>query len=319
MTMAEERFRLPAKEFKGPPLYPHLYPGERPASSYVLSHDDGVPTVFQLFDVNLGRLEAALVAGTDKTLDEFLVSKGRAPVEERLVSLAYGSNVNPMQLVNRKFGALQTKTGLPDIDVVAIKGFTENYAVVFLPYIPEYGSVPATIMPSPGKVETWILLLDDEQLKRMNDTEGLNIGSYRMGVQPFTHEGLTLPAYGYLGGKSGVFLDPTTSTPVRFAGRNYTSITDDFVPIDSTGSDLPESTELEMMILVNTLQKKFSGMELFEWAKKAFVLTQSGKERSAWVNSFLRDFHSRPVEFPGTEFVDNPYETESLKRLKDVA
>jgi hypothetical protein len=83
------------------------------------------------------------------------------------VVIAYGSNVAPEQL-RRKFG------GEVGIDIVTVRASLIDHDVVYAPFFAHYGSLPATLSPSPGtRVEVWLQRLEDRALEIMHETEGV--------------------------------------------------------------------------------------------------------------------------------------------------
>lgn len=77
--------------------------------------------------------------------------------------LAIGSNASPYQL-NRKFGTTE------EIPVLAVH--ISNVEVVYTALISNYGSVPATVIHSPGtEIAAHMTLLTDAQFEHMNETE----------------------------------------------------------------------------------------------------------------------------------------------------
>lgn len=91
--------------------------------------------------------------------------------EQRIPVLAYGSNASPEQL-RRKF---------PQGTIPVLRGRVKDYDVVFAALIASYGSVPATLFPSPGTVvEVWLTLLTPEQKAVMDRSERLGV-AYTLG------------------------------------------------------------------------------------------------------------------------------------------
>ena len=326
--MKGNRRTWPASNFRGPAEYPNIYPGLRPASDYLLGHDgQKVPRVYLLHETNLRNLGNCFITyeGKEKKLDDYLHSQGRYPIENRIPSLAYGSNVNPMQLVTRKFGVLKKGFELPDIDTVVLKGSTPDYSAVYTASVAAYGSVPAKIIPSAGTMETWLLLLDEEQLRRMHDTEGVKTGTYGVGLQAFEKECLALDAYGYLGGRRKVFVN-AEGKPVRFAGPEYSGTYmavkagKDFVPIAGGDGSFPEMAEIEIMTRYDEMTRSTLGYPLYAKAsvngRDAWLLTQDAKGNLTDVNRYL-DTMGMIIE-PGTGLMANPYELGDFKRLKDL-
>lgn len=82
--------------------------------------------------------------------------------------LAYGSNPAPEQLA-RKFGGRPGAVSIPTCRVEL-----RDFDVVYAPLFAYYGSLPATIVPSPGTVvDTWVQYLDADLLETMHESEGL--------------------------------------------------------------------------------------------------------------------------------------------------
>lgn len=107
-------------------------------------------------------------------------AKGPVPIHEshnpkELISnrtpvLAYGSNSAPIQLKRKFQNHLKSKGGC----IPVIKGQLFNYDVVFSPVIVPYGSIPATITPSPGvAANAYVTYLDEAQLAIMHRSEGV--------------------------------------------------------------------------------------------------------------------------------------------------
>lgn len=86
--------------------------------------------------------------------------RGRVPV------IASGSNAAPAQLA-RKFEAFARGAEIP-----VTRAHVADFDSVYNAHITAYGSVPATLFPSPGTVlETFITWLDDHELAVMHGTE----------------------------------------------------------------------------------------------------------------------------------------------------
>lgn len=90
----------------------------------------------------------------------------RAVVAGRVPVLASGSNASPEQLA-RKYAAHGEDVAIP-----VTRCEVADFDSVYNAHIAAYGSVPATLFPSPGTVlETFITWLDDDQLAVMHATE----------------------------------------------------------------------------------------------------------------------------------------------------
>ncbi|MGY6501503.1 MAG: hypothetical protein ACXIVQ_11515 [Acidimicrobiales bacterium] len=119
------------------------YPYDRPSGSFLFDPDTGVRP-----------LTAPPEACTD----------GRTAV------LAVGSNAAPTQLA-RKFAGSGAPGGFA---VVAVS--VSDHDSVFAAMVAGYGSVPATLAPSPGtQCHLHVTLLDGAQLERMNETESVGV------------------------------------------------------------------------------------------------------------------------------------------------
>lgn len=96
-----------------------------------------------------------------------LAALGRHHLAGRTPVLAYGSNAAPEQLA-RKFA------DQPDSTIPVLMGRLAGFDIVYSCHITAYGALPATLVESPGTVVavavTW---LNDHQLARMNETEGV--------------------------------------------------------------------------------------------------------------------------------------------------
>ena len=117
------------------------YPFGHPRESYLFSDGEAQP---------LDRPAAAV--------------RGRTPV------IAAGSNAARSQLA-RKYDTFERGAEIP---VTRVR--IEDFDSVYNAHITSYGSVPATLFPSPGTVlETFITWLDGHQLEVMHRTEQLGV------------------------------------------------------------------------------------------------------------------------------------------------
>ncbi len=101
---------------------------------------------------------------------------GADPRAKRTPILAIGSNRAPVQLA-RKFADFPKPCA-----VIVARAVLKDFDVVYGAGIAGYGAVGgATLAPSPGTaVEVWATWLDDAQLARMHETEGLAAGVYAL-------------------------------------------------------------------------------------------------------------------------------------------
>ena len=102
------------------------------------------------------------------------VSGGRRPV------LAIGSNASPGQL-SRKFADERfADPASPHSSIPVLTATVEDVDVVYGAHLASYGSLPATLLDTPGALaHVFITWLTDPQLERMNETEGLGY-AYRL-------------------------------------------------------------------------------------------------------------------------------------------
>jgi hypothetical protein len=151
--------RVEVSSFGQPALdEPTLYPGPTPEHSYLLLKDEVLPLR------SAGRGLGDWLVGKGR-LDDLLARVGAAPAAVRTVVLAYGSNASPPQLV-RKFA------GLPHAAVPVVKARAFGLRLTFSAHINPLGYVPAAVRADPqGRLQTWVTLLDDEQLAVLDATE----------------------------------------------------------------------------------------------------------------------------------------------------
>ncbi len=155
---------LPADQFPGAENQPLAYPGLRPDFSYVFYEG----TVYEI--TPRGDTYADLWVEDPigvSTLDAFLAARGNAPMTERHAVLAVGSNGCPGRLAE-KYAAH------PDVALPVFVGTLTDTAVVYSRRLVSYGALPATYLHQPGAV-SWlsVTMLTDEQLARMDQTEGV--------------------------------------------------------------------------------------------------------------------------------------------------
>lgn len=149
---------LPAREYEDGALARALgYPWERPAGSYRLS------------EAGVDLLEEMSPAERDEAIAEH---SGGA--DERLPLLAIGSNCSP-DVLRRKFAHFPEP---PDRAVLALSGRLHEFDVGFAAQPALYGSMPATIFPSPGTaVAATVLWVTPAQFTQLAWSEL----SYRLG------------------------------------------------------------------------------------------------------------------------------------------
>lgn len=155
--------------------HPDIYPGPRPATSFLywkgkahrLEAELGLPVEqhsihFPNMDHVLGSL--AFQSANVKKVEEVLLEDG---LSSKVPVVAYGSNVCLAQL--------QYKFGLrPEEDdfMLCLKGKVLDSDIVYAPFLAPYGSLPAVIAPVKSAVaEVWLTFIDKKQLELINSTE----------------------------------------------------------------------------------------------------------------------------------------------------
>jgi hypothetical protein len=149
----------------------------------------------------------------------------------RTVVLAIGSNAAPVQL-RRKFGRL---AGPGDV-IPVVAGTLADHDVVFGALVASYGSIPATLHPSPGTgCRIHATLLTPAQLAVMNRSEGLGVSYDLVEISPDLVE-LEAPAagqiWGYVARAGALRVD---SSPIALAA------------IPATGRRFPASSQHEVL------------------------------------------------------------------------
>jgi hypothetical protein len=149
--------------FISPQQDPYIYPGTRPACSFCFIGDSILP-----IKVEAGELCVCLNAGKKYNLSEYIFDKTGMKITERIAVLAVGSNACPARLADSdKFG------NCSPIAIPVFRGWINDIAIVYIPRLASYGSIPSTIMGKPKtKTEIWLTLLTEEELKIIDKSEG---------------------------------------------------------------------------------------------------------------------------------------------------
>jgi hypothetical protein len=143
---------VPPREF-GPAALAHAvgYPWARPPGSY-----------------ELGDGETRLLSGMPEEECEALIDRYRAPAAGRVPLLAIGSNAAP-EVLERKFahfGAAEDRT------LLALTGWLRDFDVGPAATVALYGSMPATVFPSPGtEVAATVLWVTAPQFTQLTWSE----------------------------------------------------------------------------------------------------------------------------------------------------
>lgn len=150
--------RLPARSCDAAAIALALgYPWERPRGSYLLRGE---------LVVRLAELEPAQ--------REDVLARFAAPAGDRLPLLSIGSNGAP-EALRRKFAHFESE---PDRDVLVLTGHLRDFDVGAAAQPALYGSLPATLFPSPGTaVRAAVLWVTPAQFAQLTWSEL----SYRLG------------------------------------------------------------------------------------------------------------------------------------------
>lgn len=172
--------------------------------------------------------------------DARALTKGRTPV------LASGSNAAPLQLA-RKYAHARHAV------IPVTRARLRHFDSVYNAHIAAYGSVPATLFPSPDTVlTTFVTWLDDEALAIMHATEqpGINYHYTRLSGIAAEVQGVgTLEtAYAYIS-VTGCLIEG--NTPVSLA------------EVPAEGRRFPARTQVEMLTLVRDLTAPGADLDAF--------------------------------------------------------
>lgn len=214
-----------AGEYQAPRKTPLLYPGLRPETAYILGNNESVlPVEVQ----NALDPEAELPRFYINTehgvwdLDDILKDAGATPMSDRIPVVAFGSNANPGQLVD-KFAEHAKNGELRPEDsyfIPTTEGVIEGVAPAYVPKIGIWKYTFSTLYPLDGaKVETHINWLTKEQLEIMHTTEK----AYEFcehGTVTLNGSELVMPAYMYVAkNASSAYIDENRK-PVVMEGAS---------------------------------------------------------------------------------------------------
>lgn len=202
------------------PFRPRQYPGKIPNYSYFLSEE----WVHEVRSANNLPLPLAIVdyKGEKIGLSLLLEKLSVEPLEDRYAIIGCGSNACPNRLIEK---------GIFNLPILKISA--KNVDVVYTYDETSYGSVlaiPATIVRSPDSlVEIRVFFLNDEQLEKMDKTEGRR-GRY-YDLTELKNCQITLPngrvlsrAYAYVSNKKGIALkdgEPIALASIRSRNRRF--------------------------------------------------------------------------------------------------
>jgi hypothetical protein len=136
------------------------------------------------------------------------VRPGDVDADSRHVVLAYGSNSSTRALL-RKFAG--------DLHLPVLHGALDGFDVVYSSHLSAYGSVPVTLHQAPGeRIETFVTLVDDDQLVRLAETE-FNYAVRRLDGARFSGEHIDVQApIAFVSRHGALGID---GEPVRLADR----------------------------------------------------------------------------------------------------
>uniref|UniRef100_A0A061RM69 Uncharacterized protein n=1 Tax=Tetraselmis sp. GSL018 TaxID=582737 RepID=A0A061RM69_9CHLO len=228
------------------------YPYERPPTSYFLLRETpycfrdnawtGNSNCLDIDLTRLGRKEQRMSLADALVLED--ISWLPSDVNWTAV-LAVGSNAGYSQLC-RKFPPELFPDG---VVIPVVKAVLRDFDVCYAPIVTSYGSVPATLMPSPGtSVEIFVNFLDDKELAHMHRTEGayclqklsgidlqvgVSLGDHSRGAEPAARMDSVLTyvhQHGGLGVAAGDGSDaptPLALAEISASGRRFPSLSQD--------------------------------------------------------------------------------------------
>lgn len=193
----------PAADYPGAAQAPLDYPGCRPGGAYLYYKE-------RIFSLNSPAAGVLTISAMGLAVDSLLSAIGGAPLHERFLVLAVGSNACPGRL-QEKFGARFPEAALP-----VLTGGIRDVDSVYCADLASYAAIPASCIASPGtQLEGWALLVSAEELAWLNETEGIGV-DYEL-VQlaaPFQlASGIMQPVYAYAHHRLLIL----ENTPVRLA------------------------------------------------------------------------------------------------------
>ena len=210
---------LPVSSWRPARKFPDTYPGECPDGSYVLWHDQVHPLV-------KGNLDAPYILltnnrGGTQPLQSFLSQRAMPALIDRVAVLAYGANRNPATLHIKLRDYAYRRSG--DNCIPVLKGQLERADVVACGLHGQgylYGELLLDERyTSTTSLDVRVLLLNLEQLRVMNDSEGIKSGMYALAAVPGARlEGCggTLSALAYVANER-VWRSPKLQSPLAFA------------------------------------------------------------------------------------------------------
>jgi hypothetical protein len=207
-------------DWKPARIYPSTYPGKRPDNSYLIVDSK----IFLIYFEHLGELNSAYFFNESckkEVLNNFLKKNQVPDLQNRYPVLAYGANRNPATISIKFTNYNYTSTG-KSIIIPVLKGHLTNCDVV-AGNISGQGYMQADLLVDSEftkgtQVESWINLCDGDQLRTLNESEGISTGTYALAQFPgFIIDGhqQAIAPLGYAG-VSQIFVSPLLKAPIAF-------------------------------------------------------------------------------------------------------
>lgn len=228
------------------------YPFDPPADSYALVGGSDL----RFCSVKPGKLAESTVVHreTEMSLEQACGMLGVASAAlqaPRHLALAYGSNGSPRALARKFAGSPADEVQLV---LPVLRGRLAGFDITYSAHLSAYGSVPATLHPSPGVTSrAFLTLLTDDQLVRMAETE-FRYTLRRLGGMTFDSEHLECSECIVFVSRYGSFaLDdaPVSLAAVEAAGRGDARVMSEPEALDSVRRSLGVDEELEQFIVNN--------------------------------------------------------------------
>lgn len=214
-------------------LHPETYPGDRPPGSYLLLDGVVCPLLTEPNSLSVvGR------TGDHASLDDLLERAGLPVSSERVAVLAYGANRNPATLKTKLENYRYRNPGSAEA-IPVLKG-TIGSGDVAACGLSGQGYMYGDLVVDPSLVgatacEVWLALVDDDQLRVLNDSE-IGTGDYSAALFPDVDVGGPLggPVLGYAA-RRPCFVSPALRRPLAFS------------TVLASGRSFPEMTAIEML------------------------------------------------------------------------
>ena len=284
------------------------YPYKRPEVSSIII--DGLGVYDLLGDPFYPTIE---FEGKSVKVNDFLKATNRPFLEDMHPVAAYGANVNP-HILSRQFGRIGLSGTVP-----IIKASASGFDVVHGSYVTKAGSIPAQLVHSDRtEPEIWLNLFTKEQLLAQHKTEKLGKGNYFFGEIPISVGEKEMTIYCYFGGEKPTFIDPEEDMPLAFASADYKGeenlvVHEDFVPIEAKGRAFPEIAQIEMFKIFNDAANEEFGEVIYS---EPGILSSWGTGYWNMASDYIQERFGNHLENEVNR-VENPFEIDSLKKLKD--